>query len=292
MSVRHVLILLAIGCVAVGSRTASAGSTEQAAQLSSQGKTLLANGDVEGALKAYAGAARADSENQEYRQQYAMVRQVVKMRKRIGKERNPEKWETTARALRAFYYEHRVFGEALPLDEQVHAKLNTAESAALLAGTQLLLGMNAEAAELLGGLDAKQAMPQVSALLGIALARQGEIDDAKAAAQKCVLPDNAGPGLCFDLARLRALLGEAGEALGLLTRCFESTPPSRLEGRKTQAKECPDFTTLVAGADFAKVLETKSKVKESACSGGTSCGKCPSRSKCSKSTGSTEDKKH
>jgi tetratricopeptide (TPR) repeat protein len=267
-----------------------AGSADRAAQLSSEGSTLLAKADFDGALKAYAQAAKADPENEGYRQQYALVRRISKMRKGIDKERNPEKWETNARALRSFYYENEIYAEALALDRQFHARLNTAESAGMLAETELALGMNGEAAELLSGLDEQQASPHTRTLLGIALARQGKLDEARALAPECVPPDGAGPAPYFDLARLRALLGESSPALETLARSFELTLPSRLEALKTKAKTCPDFAALATGPDFAKALETPSKIKESDCSGGSSCGKCPHRAKCSKqkSKGSTK----
>ncbi len=293
MYARWFFALIAVVCTGAMASPALAGSAERAAESYKQGDVLLAQGDFDGAVKAFAAAVKADRDNEDYRQQYALVRQIVKLRKRIGKERNPEKWEKSARALRAFYYEHRIYSEALSLDREFHTRLDNAESAAMLAETELNLGMNDEAAELLAGLDSQQATPRSHALLGIALARQGKLDDARGVAEKCQLPDDAGPGVYFDVARLRALLGDASDALAMLTRCCESTLPSRLEALKYRAKECKDFRALAAGPEFAKVLETPSKIKESGCSSGSSCGKCPSRTSCGKgkSSSSAKDKK-
>lgn len=292
MIMRIVSVAIALGTVAAFPPLAWAGPADGAAEAFDQGDVLLAKGDFDAALKAYATAAKADSANQAYRQQYSVVRRVIKMRKRIEKESNPEKWASTAEALRAFYYEHGVYAEALPLDRQFHARVNTPQSAAMLAQTQLELGMDAETAALLSSLDKDKTSPRTQVLLGIALARQGKLDEAKGIAKDFAVPKDAGPPVLWDLARLRALVGDSSDALGLLTRCFESTPPSRLDAAKTEAKESNDFRTLLANADFAKALETKSKVKESGCSGGSRCGKCPSRASCGKSsTASSSGKK-
>ncbi|MCP4594006.1 MAG: hypothetical protein GY842_25010 [bacterium] len=287
------MVVGALACVALSSTGALGTSGDQAAQVFSQGSALLTQGDFDGALNAYREAAKADSSNQEYRQQYSIVRRVIKMRKRIAAEANPSKWEATAQGLRVFYYEHGLHTEALALDQQSYAKTSTAASAARLAETQLELEKNADAVAVLSNLPEDQATPETRVLLGIALAREGDTDQARKIGQGCAPAGDWGPGTLYDLARLRALTGDQSDALKLLVRCFENTLPSRLNAFKDHVRKSKDLGTLVASADFAKVLETKSKVKESSCSSGSSCGKCPSRSKCSstKSSTHTDDRK-
>ncbi len=276
---RH-LAILTVATGLLGASDVRAGATEKAAQLAASGEALLANADFDGALKAYAKAAKTDAENQEYRQTYAVIRRVIKMRPGVDNEKNPVKWEQSVRALRAFYYEHGVFGEALTLDQKVYARMNTADTATQLAETQLAMGLNRDVAATIRGIDPAKTSPQARAYLGIALARQGELDEARAVAKGIQIPDAATPALYYDLACLHALIGDTAGALGMLTRCFENTPPSRLASFKNFARQDADLSKAVASADFATVLETESKVKESSCSGGTSCGSCPSRAHC------------
>ncbi|HUU85369.1 MAG TPA: hypothetical protein VM243_17865 [Phycisphaerae bacterium] len=285
MSLRSTSIGLAVACVAVLAGPVLAGSNEEAGRFFAQGQSLLAQGDFDGALAAYANAAKANSENEEYRQQYALLCRITKMRESIARQDVPAKWEKAALALRSFYYANEIYTEALSLDQETHLRLKNAESATMLAETELALGMNAEAAELLGGLEEGTATRQSRMFEGIALSRLGKVDEARKIADQLVPSDEFGPGLYFDFARLRALLGDTAPALRSLTRTFELTPPSRLEAFKTYAKACPDLAGLVGTADFAKVLETQSTVKESSCSGGTSCGKCPNKAKCSHASG-------
>ena len=50
----------------------------------------------------------------------------------LDQQSNEERWVGIAVSLRAFYYDYKVFGEALALDKMAHEKLNSAETAAAL----------------------------------------------------------------------------------------------------------------------------------------------------------------
>ena len=268
--------LLAFPCLTLG---------ETAEQAFSKAEGLLSQGDLEGALAAYAIAVRADRENQEYQQHYALLRRVISLRQYLDQEKDPQRFEYIARALHSFYVEQGIHSEALTLNRQVHARLKTASSAMMLAETALAMKRDAEAVEVLRALDGSQATPSTRALLGVALARQGKLDDARQVAANVVLPEDAGPGLMYRVARLHAATGNPAGALGALTRCFESLPPSRSAGFKEHAGRCPDFAGLLATAGFAEVLRTESKVPESKCSGGSKCAGCPMRGGCPNSKG-------
>ena len=127
--------------------------------------------------------------------------------------------------------------------------------------------------------------------LGIALSRLKRIDEAKEIAKHCRVPMASPWGLLYDSARLQSLLGDSTQALALLRLCFESTPPSRLAAVKQSVKAGRDFDSLKGAKDFGAVLQTASKVSESACSGGTSCGSCPNRASCGSGETKSENKK-
>jgi len=289
---RMIFVILLIGFVALAAAPAVAKPAEDAAKAFTMGQALLAKADFDGALEAFKSAARTEAENQEYAQQYAMLRQVARMRRDCPKERDGEKWAKMAGALRTFYHDYDLFSEALPLDTELHRRNPSPESAVLLAETQLALGMDSRTVELLAGLSPKQTSPRTEVLHGLALARMGQVDEAKKLIRKLRrVKDEEGPRYFYDLARVRALTGDSAGAFEALTRSFELTPPSQLDAFKAEVKEGADFSTLLASADFGEVMKTSSKVQESGCSKGAGCGKCPKRAGCAKKTADSTQKK-
>jgi hypothetical protein len=257
---------------------------ESAQEYFAVGEDLLAKADFPGALRAFANAARRDRDNEEYLQRYALVRQVIVMRQRLDGERDDAKWEYMARALHSFYISHGLLSEALPLDTQMHARLNTTYSAKTLAETQLALQRNDDAAQTLADLAPEKHTAATRALRALAVARQGDVAQARRLAAGIELTADATPGSLYSVARLNAAIGDTEQALDLLAKCLESLAPSRQTGFKEHARKSPEFAGLVSTAAFAKVLETESKIHESACSGGSRCASCPMRGQCSGSS--------
>jgi len=94
------------------------------------------------------------------------------------------------------------------------------------------------------------------------------------------ISDAAATGILYQSARLHALTGDEAGTAAFIIRTLESIPPSRIEIARQQVRTCKDFAKLLDQPAVAKALETQSKVSESKCSSGTSCGNCPSRQSC------------
>jgi tetratricopeptide (TPR) repeat protein len=282
MRVRFVLAAV-MGMVALSA--AALARAETAAEWFAKGEALLAKGEFAAALQPFTAAARNDRSNPEYMQHYAMVRRVVDLREQLANEKNAQQWEYVARALHAFYVSERIYPEILKIDEQLHSRLSSAETAAMLADTQLAMSLDGQAVETLSSVKPAKATPMTQSLLGISLARTGKGDQAKQIAQNLSLSSGAGPNLLYAAARLHAATGDSAKSVALLTACFEATLPSVSDGFKSHAKECPEFAALATTPEFARALETKSKLTESKCSGGSSCAGCPMAGKCPRSQG-------
>lgn len=272
MTVRRVTFGVLIAGMMLAAAPALAGP-DNAAQKFEHGQKLLADGNFAEALRAFTAAAKAAPDNEEYRQQAALLRRVIKMQQMMASQEETPRWLSMSEALHTYYHENGVYAEALVLDRKVHAQLNTGDSAARLARSELALGMNAEAAKLLGDLPAEQATPEIRMLTGIALARQGQTDDARSILADCQPPEKAGCQFLCDRARLCALVGDTDGALKMLTCCFEQCPPGQLCGCRAGVKRCEDFTGLQDSPGFAKALATQSKVKGGCC-GGKAAGNC------------------
>jgi tetratricopeptide (TPR) repeat protein len=269
-----------VALIAIVSMVSLVARAEPASQPASQGKALLAKGDLEGALKAYQAAAQADPNNAEYGQQFAILRQALEIRQRLESEQDAERFEYMGRALHAFYVRNGLYTPALELASKMHARLHTETSALVVAETAFALDKTDVVVKALSSLEPNQVSPVTRALLGVALSRQGKLDEARRIAKAVKLPDDSEPPAVYAVARLQAATGDTKAALVSLTRVLESLPPSRQEGYKEHAQQTAEFAAMASSADFAKALATVSKVPESKCSGGSSCAGCPNRGKC------------
>jgi len=245
-----------------------------------QGQKLLADGDLPQALKSYVTAVKLDRDNQQYLQQYMLVRRAVALQHALAKEADPRKWEDSALALRSFLNAQGLHAQTLRWDQALFDRSKTADNAMQLAETLLALERNDEATKILADLGPQRATTASQAMLAVALTRQGELDQAKEIARSVKLQTSEEPGTLFMVARMYAAVGNADQARSVLTQCYEAVPPSRLDSLKSHTRQCKDFASLLALASFATVLKTESKVTESKCSGGSSCSTCPMRGNC------------
>ena len=65
--------------------------------------------------------------------------------------------------------------------------------------------------------------------------------------------------MAYLMARLYALTDDSPGATASLARCLESLPPSRQDGVKSHARQCPDFASVVAIPAFEQALRAESK---------------------------------
>lgn len=275
-------IILALAATIAPEGRATGGD---AASAFAEGNRLLAAADFPGALRSYETAAKAAPQNQEYAQQFALVRRVIQLRGLLPQENDAQKWERMARGLRSFYHWNGVHTEALALDTEMHGRLKSAETAGMLAESQLALGMNAEAEALLKGHISDSDPVQNRALYAIALARQGNRKEARKIASTIRMPDAPNGPLHILMARLHALDDRNKDAERHLTLAMEQTIPTMLPAMRAHAEACPDFSGFSRQPQFAQALATQSKVQHSSCSDASSCGGCPSASSCGKSSG-------
>ena len=272
------IVLAAFLITAVGHVSAARADLSESAY--ARGQQQLAKADFQGALRSFASAAKADRTNPKYLEEFAVLKQVLTLRNQLDSQADAAKWEYTARALHSYYISHKVYDEALALDHKIHQRLDDAQSASMLAETQLAMNLEEEAVATLGELAESKHTVNTRALLGLALVRADHPERGREIAQSIDVSDDAGPGVTYSAARLNAALDNTQQALTLLRRTFEGISPSRLKGFKQHASVSPEFASLASTPAFANVLKTESKVSESQCSSGSSCANCPMRGQC------------
>jgi hypothetical protein len=245
------------------------------------GEACVRKGEFRKALRSYAKAARADGQNEQYRKQYMLLRRIIKIQRALDREKNLDRWRSSALELRDFYYQYGLKDRLLDLAKKMYAKDKSVDSAVFLADAHLLLDQNAEAEAVLASVEDGKLPLQGKLLMGIAQARQGKTGPAQQRVSNVQMPSEPVPRFLIDLARVKVLCGDATGAMGELKTAFQSTRPSALASIKSYVTRQKDFAPVAKSDAFAAVLKTESKVNESDCSGGTSCGSCPSRGSCS-----------
>lgn len=271
------IVVFGLGIMAVPGWAAE--NTEQAFY---RGQKLIAGGELRAAAEALKAAVLGDLNNQDYLRQFMATRQALKYQMIVESREASPHWNEAADGLSLYYRSQGHHDQALPVDEVIYQKRQTTDAAVQLAETLLAVDQAQRAAELLGELSSKHTTPASQALLCVALARQGDLEQARRIATELQLASDADAFTRYLAARAQAAVGKDTLALNTLKRCYESVPPSRLGALKSHTKSCSDFVNLVSTEAFDQVLQTESKVPESKCSGGSSCSNCPIRGKCSR----------
>jgi thioredoxin-like negative regulator of GroEL len=287
MRCRMLLVTALVGTVTLALPALGA----EAAAAFEKGEALLAQGNFEGAFDAFKAASQADPDEAKYFRYAALLRRVINIREQLATETDDEMWQRMSGALYTFYRIHHVDREAVTLATEMHKRAGSGETAVMLADAQLEVGENEAALKTLAALPQAQQTPHTTVLHAVALARTDGDDAAAVIARDFEMPKDCDGALCFDAARMYALVGSDDVALKTLVCAFEGTPANLLDDVKGRAKTCVDLAGLRAAPAFATALETASKVK-GGCGGCANKGSCSSASKgCdSKSTCSDKDK--
>jgi tetratricopeptide (TPR) repeat protein len=222
-----------------------------------KGESLLAEGDLGGALDAFEAASRAAPLDEDYAARATTLRRVFALRERLTDEDDLAQWVRIARALHLFYHEHGLYDLSLEVDRQIHERLDSGLSASLLTRTLMAQQKNAEAAEMLAALPAEKQTLSTRVMRAIALARAGQKAKAAKVADSVELPKPLCAGKAYLLARMHAAVGDKPKAAALLTAAFKHAPQARLASFKATAQRTAEFDALFADPEYAFVLQTE-----------------------------------
>ncbi|HAL45219.1 MAG: hypothetical protein A2Y12_04560 [Planctomycetes bacterium GWF2_42_9] len=268
--------------IALAEQAAPVLMNDQITQLEAKVENLIVNDhNFTAALNEYVAAAKANPQEVYYRQQYAVLQRVVKMQNLIKTEINLEKWKSYAKAIRGYYYNKGFYSEALAIDLQAANKFNTGEFAANALETMLLNGKNAEAVKFIEEKKTEDKIVRYETLSLAAQALNGKAKESVDALQTVKIDPKLDSKSYFDIARIYNAAGDKEKTLANLQLLLENTLPSEIEAERLMIKRTADLASLNGSDDFTKVLATQSKVEQSGCTGGSSCGSCKNRSKCS-----------
>ncbi len=252
---------------------------EPGALLAAEGEAKLQKLDLRAAMLAYSRAVKAEPRNTAYRERFLELRRVTSIKHYVDSRPNAERWLPMVVTLHAFYLNEGLDAAALDIDRHAHMRLGNATTAVLLSETLLRLDRPSDVVATLSPRTEKTWHEDV--LLGIALARLGKTEEAKAIDGRVSAHDTSDmvPVQLQDLARLKSRLDDVPNALALLTTSLEKTPATAIDAARQRIRGEADYEGIRTLPSFAKVLATQSKVAQT-CSGGSSCGSCPNRGSC------------
>ena len=213
---------------------------DSAEQTFAHGEKLLAKADFDGALKAFAQAAKADRSNSEYLQHYALVNQIVVCENGWRREQDAAQWENIARGLHAFYIgrgctpkrcpwtSKSTSGSTPPIPRRCWPRRNWCSIAMPKRPT------------VLAALERRNTRPAPGRCTGLALARQGKTDEAREIAQTIELAAGQRSGHDLQRGPLAGGAGQHGRIAGAAEAVLRSggaEPTGRLqESREAESR--------------------------------------------------------
>jgi hypothetical protein len=255
--------------------------TAKITQLETNVETLIVQKkDYPTALQQYAAAAKENPQATYYRDQYAVLQRVIKIKKLMAEETNLEKWKSYAQAVRSYYYGKGYYSEALEVDQAAAGKFDTADFAANYLETLLLTGKNDEAAKFVESKKITEKTLRYQTLEAVLQARTGKLESALNTAKTVQIAPKTNSQSCFDLARVYWAAGDKEKSFSNLTTFMEHTAPSEQPVAQILIQKSSEFAPLQGTEELKKVLSTPSKITQSGCTGGSSCGSCSLKDKC------------
>ncbi len=242
-------------------------------------KAITEENKYDKALEIYAEAARRNRSEPYYRQQYSILRRVIRMKNAMDSESDNKKWQDYYSAVHGYYMMQGYFTKALELAQQASEKLDT-DVVKLDLMKLLIISGNDIQAEQIAGSNAGSLSNDIrfQSLQSLLLARSGQSAQAIEAAEN--LTSSTEPSVMVNIACIYMAVGQKDMALNGIAAAIENTAPTQVPQIRLLIKNMPEFKDMLEDEAFIKAVATESKVFQSGCTGGSSCGSCSLREKC------------
>ena len=259
-------------------------------KLDTQVRTLITEqGDYDAALKVYALAARNNTSQTYYKDQYAILRRVIKMKRAMESfngqdtlsDSDMTKWGSYYKAVRGYYYDHGFYGESINLDKMASEKLKTEESTINYFESLVVLNNTQKAQELIANSSAANVNPELAVLKALMQVRtKDDLDNNIEEIENKLSPKDAPRSFVY-LACIYQLKGNTDKACKSIITALENTIPTQISMTRKLIESMGEFKTLTQNDKYLAAIETESKVYQSGCTGGSSCNSCSLKDTCS-----------
>ena len=254
---------------------------------------VLADSDLNSALKLYANAARSNSDNPYFKDQYSILRRVIKMKSAFDKASSSadkpndtvmKRLDSYYQAIRAYYYSKGFYNESLKLDDAAR-NIIPGEQQVLNYIESLVVTNPENASDTVSAIsgDIKSESGQLELYNLLLQSRKAKSDTLIAELEKITVDPEANPHSLIYVAGIYKNAGDKAKAYEMIQMALEHTVPSEINGTRILASSLQEFKKEAKAKDFVAVLETESKVAQSGCTGGSSCNSCSLKGKCGSS---------
>ncbi|OHB53186.1 MAG: hypothetical protein A2Y12_06790 [Planctomycetes bacterium GWF2_42_9] len=251
---------------------------DQIKQLEAKIETLIVNDhNAIAALNEYAAAAKADPQEEYYRQQYAFLQRVIKMQSLLTTELNIEKWKSYAKAVRGYYYYKGYYTLALQIDLNAAGKFKTVDYATNALESLLLTGKNVDAARFAEQNIFTDKSVRYHTLNLVLEAANGHVAKAVESLQAIKIDPNTEYKSFFDCARIYSAANDNDKTLSNLKSFIENSPTTENNSAKTMILKSTSFPALQGSDELKTVLDTASK---KICVPGSKCESCKTKARC------------
>ncbi len=259
-------------------------------KLQNQVKQLIQEkSDFDAALKLYASAARQYKDQPYYKDQYAILRRVIKMKRAMEAESMQgdlskaqlKRWTSYYNAVRGYYYDHGFYIESAKIDKTAvikikndQAKLNYIETLTVLDEVNEVKELISEPNESIKG------RPDFIALQSLIQQRMDEVVDIAHIEKMLIAKPQENPRAFVYLGCIYQLQKNQKKAYQSIVKALENTPPTQISMTRRLIENMKEFKDIRKTDKYLAVIKTGSKVYQSGCTGGSSCNSCSLKDKC------------
>lgn len=249
---------------------------------------ILEKGDYDSALKIYASAARKYTCEPYYKEQYSILRRVIKMKKAMKSEKTAEltdsqkkKWTSYYFAIRGYYYAQGYYSESLALDKNASEILKTDQAKINYLETMVVLDHKDQAQKFCSEITGPLREKTIFRILGL-LARPENTDNFNVIQElgKIAFSPEDNPRCMVYSACIYQLNNNHEKACQSIIKALESTPPTVIPATRKLIRNMKQLQKCSESRKFQAALKTESKVYQSGCTGGSSCNTCSLKGKC------------
>lgn len=256
-------------------------------------KLIIEDGDKEAALAIYARYARDNKDNSYYKDQYSILRRVIKMENVLESSLaspdhnglSADKMNSYLLAVRSYYYDKGYYSRAVDLDRQALQLEESVQNITNCLESLLLVNDMAGASEVMekmsaAGLQSENVNPDYSVMGALLVARNGDIAGGVKLLEAIELSAEQYPRCLVYSAAIYKLAGERDKFLTCLVKALENTAPTQMATTRGVVESMSEFQDIVGDEQYLAALQTESKVYQSDCTGGSSCNSCSLKGSC------------